>query len=134
MGNRPQHLSFVYVKDVAQAAIKALTGSVKNTSYNVSDGQSYDRYALANVTKRLLGIRTLRIHMPLTIIRWVATMAEATSSGMPLLNRDRLNELTAQNWNCSIIRIKKELGYQPDFSLEEGMRATLDWYTGNNWL
>lgn len=134
MGKGPQQLSFVYVKDVAQAAICALKGRIIHTCYDVSDGNSYDRYALAKVTKRLLGIRTLRIHMPLTLIRWIARMAEATSKGMPLLNRDRLNELTAQNWNCSIIRIQKELGYQPDFTLEEGMRETLDWYTGNHWL
>lgn len=134
MGRKPQHLSFVYVKDVAQAAIRALKSEQVNASYDVSDGHSYDKYALANVTKKLLGVRTLRIHVPLTIIRWIASISEAVSSGAPLLNRDRLNELTAENWNCSIIRLKKDLGYQPEFTLEEGMRETLDWYTGNKWL
>jgi UDP-glucose 4-epimerase len=134
MGRRPQRLSFVYVKDLAKAAILALTKPVKNTGYNITDGNIYDRYALADVTKQILQLRTFRFYMPLPIIKMVAAVSEAVSKGAPLLNKDKIFELTAENWNCNIDKLKNDLGYQPAYDLKKGMKETLDWYTENKWF
>lgn len=134
MGKRAQWLSFVYVKDLAQAAMLALTAPVSGTAYNISDGNRYDRYALANVIKQNLKLRTFRIHLPLPVIKTVATVLEMVSRGAPLLNRDKLNELTAENWNCSIEKIRQDLGYRPAYDLEKGVKETLEWYTDNKWF
>lgn len=134
MGRGAQWLSFVYVKDLAQAAILALNAPVKGTIYNISDGNSYDRYALANVIKRHLNLHTFRIHLPLPVIKAVAVISEMVSRGAPLLNKDKLNELTAANWNCSIEKISQDLGYSPRYDLEKGMQETLDWYIANKWF
>ncbi|HJT75247.1 MAG TPA: NAD(P)-dependent oxidoreductase, partial [Chitinophaga sp.] len=134
MGRNPQWLSFVYVKDLAKAAILALTEPVKGTGYNISDGNIYDRYALANITKQILQLRTFRFYMPLSVIKLVAAISEAMSKGAPLLNKDKIFELTAENWNCNIDQLKIDLGYQPAYDLEKGMKETLEWYTVNKWL
>ena len=134
MGNGAQWLSFVYVKDLAQAAMLALTAPVSGTMYNISDGKRYDRYALANAIKQHLKLHTFRIHLPLPVIRTVATIMEMVSRGAPLLNRDKLNELTAENWDCNIEKIRQDLGYRPVYDLEKGIRETLDWYTANKWF
>jgi nucleoside-diphosphate-sugar epimerase len=134
LGKSPQRLSFVYVKDLARAAILALTTPVSGTSYNISDGNTYDRYALANVTKEYLQLRTFRFHLPLAVIKLFATISEMVSKGAPLLNKDKLNEVTAANWNCSIEKIKSDLGYQPVYNLKTGMQETLDWYINNKWF
>jgi nucleoside-diphosphate-sugar epimerase len=134
MGRGAQWLSFVYVKDLAQAAILALKAPVSNTAYNISDGNGYDRYALADVIKKYLKLRTFRIYLPLPVIKTVAAISEVVSRGAPLLNKDKLNELTAANWNCSIEKIRQDLGYRPAYDLEKGMQETLDWYITNKWF
>lgn len=134
MGRNPQWLSFIYVKDLAKASILALTGPVKGTGYNISDGNIYDRYALANITKQILQLRTFRFYMPLTVIKLVAAVSEAVSKGAPLLNKDKIFELTAENWACNIDKLKSDLGFQPEYDLEKGMKETLDWYKENKWL
>ncbi|UPK71988.1 NAD-dependent epimerase/dehydratase family protein [Chitinophaga filiformis] len=134
MGKGAQWLSFVYVKDLAQAALLALTAPVSGTVYNISDGNRYDRYALANVIKQHLKLHTFRVHLPLPVIKSVATIMEMVSRGAPLLNRDKLNELTAENWDCNIEKIRQDLGYRPAYDLEKGIRETLDWYTANKWF
>ncbi|SFN25006.1 Nucleoside-diphosphate-sugar epimerase [Chitinophaga sp. YR627] len=134
MGRGAQWLSFVYVKDLADAAILALKAPVSGVAYNISDGNSYDRYALAAIIKQHLKLRTLRIHLPLPVIKIVAAISEKVSRGAPLLNKDKLNELTAANWNCNIDSIRRDLGYQPRYNLEKGMQETLDWYSANKWF
>ncbi|TXK37337.1 NAD-dependent epimerase/dehydratase family protein [Pontibacter qinzhouensis] len=137
ISNKPQWLSFVYVKDLAKAVMQALGAAKSHTSYNVSDGNSYDRYALATITKRILGKKSVKVHVPLGVITLVANLLEAayaTSSKMPALNKEKLSELAAENWNCSIERIRQDLGFVPEYDLERGLAQTLQWYKDNKWL
>ncbi|SIQ85076.1 NAD-dependent epimerase/dehydratase family protein [Pontibacter lucknowensis] len=137
ISNKPQWLSFVYVKDLARAVIQALGSEIHHAYYNVSDGNSYDRYALATITKRILGRKAIRFHVPMGVVTVMARLLEAayaTSSKMPALNKEKLNELAAENWNCSIDRIRQDLGFVPEYDLEKGLAHTLKWYKENNWL
>ncbi|MCC9138600.1 NAD-dependent epimerase/dehydratase family protein [Pontibacter silvestris] len=132
-----QRLSFVYVADLAKVALEALKAKENHVSYNVSDGNSYNRYALADITKRLLGKKAVRVHLPMSVVRIVAKVLEtayANGEKVPVLNKEKLNELTAENWNCSIDRIKKDLGFMPEYDLEKGLSQTLRWYKEHKWL
>lgn len=137
IGRKPQRLSFIYVKDLANVAIKALLLNKNQESYNLSDGNSYDRYALADISMRLLGKRAFRFHLPVAMVKGMAKMLEAayaTEGKVPALNKEKLAELTAGNWNCSIEKIKKELGFVPEYDLEKGLNLTLQWYKEYKWL
>jgi nucleoside-diphosphate-sugar epimerase len=134
MGKGPQQLSFVYVKDLADAVLLALKTPSIQRGYNVSDGYSYGRYALADISRRILGVHMLRIHVPLSVAKPAITLLEKVSRGIPLLNNDKLLEVSAPNWNCNIEQIKRDLGYNPVYNLEKGMKETLEWYTNNKWF
>ncbi|WP_347156850.1 NAD-dependent epimerase/dehydratase family protein [Pontibacter chitinilyticus] len=137
IGSKMQRLSFVYVKDLAKVAVQALTTVESQGSYNVSDGNSYDRYALADITKRLLDKKAIRVHVPLSLVKMLAKVMEAAyarSAVAPVLNKNKLHELTAENWNCSIERLRQDLGYTPEYDLEKGLAQTLQWYKENKWL
>jgi UDP-glucose 4-epimerase len=134
MGKGPQQLSFVYVKDLADAVMLALAAPSIQTGYNISDGHSYGRYALADISRRILGVHMLRIHVPLALAKPFITLLEKVSRGIPLLNNDKLREVSAPSWNCSIQQIKRDLGYNPVYNLEKGMKETLEWYTNNKWF
>lgn len=135
IGRIPQVLSFVYVKDLAEAAVDAL--DAHPGAYNISDGNRYDRYQLAEISKKVLGRKTFRIHVPLGIVRMIAGTMElvyAKSKNAPAINREKLNELTAAGWQCSIEKAKKEWGYAPQYNLQRGLEETLRWYQTNKWL
>ncbi|PKV75974.1 NAD-dependent epimerase/dehydratase family protein [Pontibacter ramchanderi] len=137
ISNKPQWLSFVYVKDLAKAVMQALGTGIDHVAYNVSDGNRYDRYALATISKRLLGKKSIRVHLPMSVVRVMASLMEAayaSSSKTPALNKEKLNELAAENWNCSIDKIREDLGFVPEYDLEKGLAHTLTWYKENNWL
>jgi nucleoside-diphosphate-sugar epimerase len=137
IGRGQQQLSFVYVKDFASVVIKALFASPANLTFNISDGRSYDQYQLANLSKEILQRKTIRLHLPYSLIKGVAFAMEKLygwRGKTPVLNIEKLNELTAVNWQCSIEKAKAQLGFNPQYDLGQGLRETLQWYHQNKWL
>jgi nucleoside-diphosphate-sugar epimerase len=137
IGSFKQQLSFVYVVDLAQIIVKALFSEIVGATYNVSDGKIYDRYALAICIKKALGSKTLKFHLPIIVVDALASTMEllySRSKDAPTLNKEKMAELTAINWACSIQNIQHDLSYQPLFDLEKGVAETVSWYKANNWL
>jgi UDP-glucose 4-epimerase len=136
IGYTDQKLSFIYVCDLARISIKALFGSHKKT-YNLSDGNFYNRYELGGITKNILGIKTVKFHLSVNFVKIIAAISEKVSSlrhKAPVLNIEKLNELTALNWSCGIEQAKYDLGYNPQYNLQSGLTETLKWYKANKWL
>lgn len=137
IGKGDQQLSFVYVKDLASITIDALFSRVSHMTFNISDGGSYDQYELARLCKWILHKNTLRLHLPHKMVKGLAFTLEklyAWRGKTPVLNREKLAELTAINWQCSIEKAKMHLGYLPKYTLDRGLRETLQWYIENKWL
>lgn len=138
IGKKEQQLSFVYVKDLAVASINALfTDDKANDSYNITDGHCYTRYEMANITKNVLSRKTLKFHLPISVVKGLALILEKTF-GMfdktPALNVEKLNELTAVNWCCDIEKAQKYLNYNPAYNLQQGLEEALTWYKHNQWF
>ena len=136
IGRGEQRLSFIYVTDLAQACVKALTQGGQK-AYNISDGKSYTKHDLGTEARKILTGKTFKFHIPVKFMKLIATLAEKVSylkGEAPILNREKLNELTAVNWICSIEAAKKDLGFEPQFDLNKGVSETITWYKQNNWL
>ena len=137
VGNKEQKLSFVYVKDLASVAIKSLGKKMNHEFYNIADGKVYNRYAFADAAKKATGKKTIRLQLPLGLIKTVARGMDvlySRSRNTPVLNSDKLKELTAADWSCSIEKSRLDLGFQPQYDLERGMAETVQWYKANNWI
>lgn len=136
MGKAEQKLTFIYVKDVAKAAIKSLYSS-NVTDYNLSDGNFYSKYELGNLAKEALSLKTFKFHLPVIFIKLIASISEKVSSlsnKAAILNTEKLNELMAVNWSVDIEKAKAELGFYPAYNLKTGLIETLKWYRANDWL
>ena len=136
IGRLEQKLSLLYVTDLAKAAISALhapAGSI----YNLSDGNCYSRYQLSDLTKQILSKKTLKFHLPVKFVKLIAKVAEtysALNKKAAVLNAEKLSELTAVNWNCSIELAKAQINFKPAHNLQQGLTETLKWYADNKWL
>jgi nucleoside-diphosphate-sugar epimerase len=136
IGRMDQKFSFLYVADLARATIKALFNG-EQKAYILSDGGEYDRYALGDYIRKCLGVKTVKIHLPVKFVKSIAYFSEKYGSlnkKAVTLNVEKLNELMAVNWNCDIASAKRDLGYAPAFDLEAGVAETINWYKTNKWL
>ncbi|MBE9464172.1 NAD-dependent epimerase/dehydratase family protein [Dyadobacter subterraneus] len=138
IGKKPQRFSFVYVQDLVNAIMLSMQAENKaERTYNISDGNVYGRYELADTFKDLLSKKTIRVHIPEGIVKIAANVLELAymnSEKSPVLNKEKLNELTAPNWACSIEAAKKDLHYRPAYNLKTGLAESMQWYTKGKWL
>jgi len=137
IGSFDQQISFIYVKDLAKIIVDSLFSAVTNKHYNVSDGGTYNRYALAEGVKKAMHKKTWKFHLPVFAVSALASLMERlykNSAASPALNKEKMNELTAINWACSIANVKRDLGFNPQYNLESGLAETIDWYKINKWL
>lgn len=135
IGRQPQLLSFVYVKDLADVVLQACMSDTEHRAYNISDGEVYSKYEFANTIKKILSKKTIVLHVPATVTKMIAGALEYLSRNKtPLLNRGKIAELTAANWNCSIEAARKDLQYEPQYKLENGLKKTVEWYQNNRWI
>jgi UDP-glucose 4-epimerase len=115
--------------------IKALKSSESRKIYNISDGHAYTQYDLANTIKKIMGRKTIKVHLPVPVVRVIAGVMESVGRNKtPALNVEKIKELTAENWSVNIEKAMHDLGYLPRYNLEAGIEETLEWYKQNNWL
>lgn len=138
VGYKRQELTFIYVKDLAQAIYLAITHGTVNRSYFVSDGGVYESRAFSDLIQKELGNPwVLHIKSPLCVLKLISSLAE-WGAGLfkksSTLNRDKYRIMKQRNWQCDISPLINELGFRPEYDLEKGVRETIAWYKQEGWL
>ena len=137
-GFKEQVITFVYVEDVVQAVFLAFDKGRLGGKYFLSDGCLYKSSTFSDLIRRELGNPwIIRIKAPLWILRIITLFGEyigRLTGNISALNNDKYNILKQRNWRCDISPAEDELGYNPRFNLDMGVRATIKWYKDNGWL
>ncbi|MGH2566904.1 MAG: hypothetical protein ACRDGA_01070, partial [Bacteroidota bacterium] len=64
-----------------------------------------------------------------------ATQVVSRLSSKPtILSLDKVKELLQPHWVCSAEKIKNEVGFETQISLEDGLHSTYEWYKAHSWL
>lgn len=137
LGFVPQHLTFVYSKDLVEVCIKAFESEVSGKTYFVSDGKMYLDSEYAAISKQVLNKKTLKLKFPLFIVKWISSFLDVLGSMIGTqftLNKDKFSILAARNWDCDIDDLKKDLDYEPKYDLQRGVEETIAWYKKEKWL
>lgn len=138
VGFRRQDLTFVYVKDIVQAVFLGIEKQVSCRTYFLADGKVYRSRAFSDLIRKELGNPfVIRLRCPLIILKVVSLLAEfwAVRSKKPsTLNSDKYNIMKQRNWQCDISPAVRELGFAPQYNLEQGVRETIAWYKNEGWL
>lgn len=137
LGFVPQHLTFIYSKDLVEVCLKAFESEVSGKTYFVSDGRMYLDSEFAAITKQVLHKRTLKLKFPIFIVRWISAFLDSFGRMIGkqfTLNNDKFAILAARNWECDIEDLKKDLDFDPKYDLQKGVEETIAWYKQEKWL
>jgi len=138
VGYRQQDITFVYVTDVVQAVFLALEHGQTGRRYFLSDGEVYQSSTFSDLIRRELGNPWwIRITAPIWLLRVITFVGEYVgrlTGKVTALNNDKYNIMRQRNWRCDIQPARRELGYEPQVKLEEGVRRSIRWYQDNGWL
>ncbi len=137
-GMREQRLTFIYVRDLVDAAFLALQSSISGKSYFVTDGNVYTDKEYTALVRKILGKKfVVRIKMPLFVVQSVSVIAEEISKitkKPSTLNRDKFKIMKQRNWICEVEPIQKELGFSAKYDLKRGLEESIQWYKDNHWI
>ncbi len=139
VGYGPQEITFVYVMDVVQAVFKALDSEAAlGKAYFLSDGEVYNSRRFSDLLQKELGNPwVLRIKAPLWLL-WLVCAVSGMVNGwrgkLTTLNLDKYHILSQRNWQCDIGPARRDLGYKPEYSLEQGVHEAVEWYREEGWL
>jgi nucleoside-diphosphate-sugar epimerase len=138
IGFRKQYLSFIYVKDLARLILKICELPYNRKTWLVSDGAIYTGDEYGAIVSKILGQRRLiKIRIPVALIFFLGYFLEfllGFFKVLPLLNRDKVKILTCFNWSCDSEDLKKDLNFQAEYTLTQGVRESVEWYRKAGWL
>jgi dTDP-glucose 4,6-dehydratase len=110
-GDGMQERDWLFVEDYCRAITLALEKGKSGEIYNVSSGKAQPNLKIVKTILKYLG-------KPETLMQYVKDRP----------GHDRRYALDSS-------KIRRELGWQPEVSFEDGIRRTIDWYCSNSaWL
>jgi len=135
-GPRAQQLALIHVADLVRALASAGRTPRAAGLYYVNGG-NYSWEEIVSAMGDAVGRRPHIIPVPAPVMHGAGYVARAwarVTRAKPLLTPERSWDLVQPSWTCDDARARRDLHYQPQIGLAEGMRATAAWYREQRWL
>jgi nucleoside-diphosphate-sugar epimerase len=138
IGSQTRLLSLIYAEDLASAVLAALRHvRAPGRSYFVEDGSTQTWESIGKAIGRAMERHPRTLRLPTALAKGIGILGDVGTrlAGRTwLLNSQKVREILQEAWTCSSARIREELGFQPQYSMERGMKETFLWYRSNHWL
>ncbi len=137
---------FCYVKNQVQgirlAAERGQTGEV----YFISDDRSYSIEEIIRTIADVMDTKVWTPHIPVPMAMAIGLVFEGLSkflrfypfliqqTGRPPFSRKTVEWVSESRLYVDISKVRRELGYRPHYSLEEGLQETVSWYREHGYL
>jgi nucleoside-diphosphate-sugar epimerase len=124
-------ISYVYVKNLCYGIYQLILAERINGAYNILDGNMTWKDWVNRWTK-FASIKPLKLNMPYFLLAMVTGILVGIYKlfkiqKSPILNFYRI-AVPRKDLAFLNTKMKTEIGYKPPFSLEEGQKATLEYY------
>jgi nucleoside-diphosphate-sugar epimerase len=137
-GTGQQELSFVYVEDLARAAVHCLTSpAAARQTFFVTERGIFTTRQFADKIAEVMRRNAFLLRIPIPLL-YPLGMAQDVLSQMTrrpnVLSRQKYPELRAEAWTCDGSRLQIETGFLCRTGLTDGLRRTRGWYQQEKWL
>ena len=134
-----QRFSLIYVDDLVTGMVQAMRAeNAVNRTYYLTSPTAYSWNELIAQAQPLLGFKKLRqFTLPMPFLLGVAGLMGAIGElqgKVPLINRDKVNELVQNYWVCSGKQAQLDFGFTATTPLQAGLATTIAWYRKKGWL
>lgn len=137
VGNKNIKYTFIYVKDLVRVVLDATLSDIKGKSYFVSDGRIHKMQDYLGNIATSLSIKALSFTIPyiaLDTASVVIGVFDRLTGKKSLLNDEQIAKAKAQSWDCDISDLVKDFDYQAQYSLQQAVEETTQWYLQEGWL
>lgn len=136
-GSENGHFDFCYVGNLVKACLLAEEKGRVGEIYHVSNERAYTLREILGAISKAERIKLSPFCLPNSLMSFAGLLIESLGKILgfhPSFSRDTVRWMSTDFWVSDISKIKKELNYQPEYSLDEGIQETVRWYQENNFL
>ena len=133
LGEADARVSLLYVEDLCAAVLRWLdSGECPSGVYELNDTQA-GGYSWDEIIERISALRSrriLRLSVPELLLRSIAGInvtAARLIGYAPMLSPGKVRELRHPDWVGDSTALTAAIGWEPVFSLEDGLRHTMGW-------
>jgi nucleoside-diphosphate-sugar epimerase len=138
VGSKQKLVSLIYIKDLIKALDLCIHKELANGEifhFANPDPSSWEE--LGRVAAEAMGIKLFNLKFPLPLAYVISCGAEMVGKirkNPSILNRQKFEELRQDGWMVDTQKAKEKLDFNPQYSLQEALHETIDWYIKNSWL
>lgn len=135
-GSGQKLINNTYIENLIQAIFLAIESEKRSGEiYNIADRRRIDRRHFFRTVSQEASVPKPRLHIPPPIFRKILDICEFLTAYLklqsPLLVSKARYKFLAVNLDYSIAKAIEELGYDPKYSFDEGMKKTILWFLAN---
>jgi nucleoside-diphosphate-sugar epimerase len=139
IGFDEKFVSMIHARDLARGiADAALNPAAIGQTYFITGEEIHTWQQIANIAAAVSGRRRLaNIRLPHPLVLAIA----GTVGGFgrfarkpPVIDYDKGRDFVQKFWTSSGAKARKELGFRPEISLNDGILETVNWYKEMKWL
>jgi nucleoside-diphosphate-sugar epimerase len=130
VGHGEKYLNLIYVEDLVHLISSILEkGAFDNSVHFVNDGHCYSFGEITDAIVHALHHKCITFRVPVHTALFCGVLNDVFLPGRKrLVWRDKVRELAQQCWLCHTDTVKTAYGFEPGFTLEQGMEKTIAWY------
>ncbi|MDF1526770.1 MAG: NAD-dependent epimerase/dehydratase family protein [bacterium] len=135
--NSKARISIIHVEDLVRGVISAAVKGRVGETYFLTYPTAVDARDFPDLFGNALGRRVRTLRVPVPVLKAVAAVSETwgrVTGNMPVFNRDKVNELVATWLVCSWEKAQKEIAFEANRGLVDGLSETAKWYRDQGWL
>lgn len=138
IGNPNKNVAVIYIHELIRGILLAAEHpEAENELFFMSDPCAYTWKDIYDTIARVMNKKAVMICLPIPIVSLMATINETIIrlfNKTAIFNLDKTIEMKQRNWLVDCTKAERILGFTPQTSLEEGFKATHDWYRSHRWL
>ncbi|NUO18283.1 NAD-dependent epimerase/dehydratase family protein [bacterium] len=137
VGGHPRKYSMIGVHDLVRALKLSAFSPVTNDTFFVGMSLPYEWRDVAHAFSNVCGRRPRRVVVPAFVSRIIGVFGDYSmriSRKPVLLNSEKVKEILAESWMCSVSKAESVLGFQCKDDLESVVRKTFEFYRQRNWI
>ena len=130
--------SLCYINDLVNALHLCTQAEIKSGEiFNIADSRIYSYDDLGEAAGKILNKKLKKIAVPLPLIFLWALFNELIgfiTKKPNIFDRIKLLEMKQKSWAVDTLKAKEKLNFKTQYTLEEAVKETIQWYLENDWI
>lgn len=131
-------LNLVYIDDLINGTyLAAVSEKAIGQTYFIGTQEYYNWPQVGDSIAKAIGKKALNIRFPHWLVYTVAAFAQFFAmfgKQAATFNIEKARDFVQQHWTCDVSKAVNEIGFKQQFSLDESIKRTIDWYREMKWL